>query len=183
MDVELYYFSGTGNSLHIAKELQKRIAGAVLIPIVGLLPLKNIPIGASTIGLVFPIQALGIPIVIRRLLRKARIAKNAYVFSVATREGTVFHGFKQIDRLLQRNRQRLSSQFLFTMPSSDPRAKGYKPPQKAAITEMEKGIQKQLEIIARTVATKQIRLETETEPPIKTPYGKVRNFALEDLSS
>jgi flavodoxin len=25
MGIEVYYFSGTGNSLHVAKELQKRI--------------------------------------------------------------------------------------------------------------------------------------------------------------
>ena len=35
--VELYYFSGTGNSLHIVKELHKRIPKASVIPIVGLL--------------------------------------------------------------------------------------------------------------------------------------------------
>ena len=31
--VEIYYFSGTGNSLHLARELQKRIPETKLIPI------------------------------------------------------------------------------------------------------------------------------------------------------
>jgi len=35
--VEIYYFSGTGNSLYVGKELQKRIPEAHLIPIVSLL--------------------------------------------------------------------------------------------------------------------------------------------------
>jgi len=33
MTTEIYYLSGTGNSLHVAKELQKRIADTELIPI------------------------------------------------------------------------------------------------------------------------------------------------------
>lgn len=181
MNVEIYYFSGTGNSLHIAKELQKRITEAKVISMVSLLRHKEIPIEASTIGLVFPIQALGIPVVVRRFLRKAHMEKNAYVFAVATREGTVFHGFKQINRLLRKNRQRLSSRFLLTMATSDPRAEGYNPPTKAAIAEIEQGIQRRLEIIAQTIRTKQINLEKESEAPIKTPHGRVRNFALERL--
>ena len=34
MSPEIYYFSGTGNSLHVAKELQKRIPETKLISIV-----------------------------------------------------------------------------------------------------------------------------------------------------
>lgn len=37
MSPEIYYFSGTGNSLHVAKELQKRIPQTKLISIVSLL--------------------------------------------------------------------------------------------------------------------------------------------------
>jgi hypothetical protein len=31
--VEIYYFSGTGNSLHVAQEIQKRIPDTTLIPL------------------------------------------------------------------------------------------------------------------------------------------------------
>jgi len=181
MRVEIYYLSGTGNSLHVAKELQKRITATKLIPIVGLLPHKRIQIEASTIGLIFPVQALGIPVVIRRFLRRARMEKGAYVFAVATREGTVFHGFRQINGLLRRNRQKLSSQFLLTMPTSDPRAKGYRPPTETTIVDMEQGIEKKLDVIAQTIRTKRLLLENGSESPIKTPYGKVRNYVLERL--
>jgi ferredoxin len=103
------------------------------------------------------------------------------VFSVATREGTAFHGFRQINRLLLRNRQELHFQFLFTMPTSDPRQKGYKPPTKETITNIEQGIQLKLDEIAQTINAKHICCENESKPPVKTPYGTVRNFALERL--
>ncbi|MGZ7067312.1 MAG: hypothetical protein ACXVHT_03350, partial [Methanobacterium sp.] len=56
MGTEIYYFSGTGNSLHVAKELQKRIPKTKLIPIVSLLNKENIEIISDTVGFVFPIH-------------------------------------------------------------------------------------------------------------------------------
>jgi flavodoxin len=34
MNVELYYFSATGNSLHVARELNKRLRGSKMIPVI-----------------------------------------------------------------------------------------------------------------------------------------------------
>jgi len=56
MSTEIYYFSGTGNSLYVARELQKRIPETNLIPIVSLLNKDVIEIKGETLGLVFPIH-------------------------------------------------------------------------------------------------------------------------------
>jgi flavodoxin len=53
MGVEIYYFSGTGNSLHAAKELQKRIPEAVLVPILGLVNNEIIETGEKRWDLCF----------------------------------------------------------------------------------------------------------------------------------
>lgn len=57
-EVEIYYFSGTGNSLHVAKELQKRIPGTNLIPITSLLKKDTIETNGETVGFVFPIHGM-----------------------------------------------------------------------------------------------------------------------------
>jgi flavodoxin len=54
MSTEIYYFSGTGNSLHVAKELQKRLPGSKLIPIVSFLDNDVVIIKGETVGFVFP---------------------------------------------------------------------------------------------------------------------------------
>ena len=36
MSIEIYYFSGTGNSLHVAQQLRKRLPDCTLIPILSL---------------------------------------------------------------------------------------------------------------------------------------------------
>ena len=56
MSTEIYYFSGTGNSLHVARELQKRIPETNLIPIVSLLNNNVIETNGETVGFVFPIH-------------------------------------------------------------------------------------------------------------------------------
>ena len=50
MSMEIYYFSGTGNSLYVARELQKRIPDARLMPIVGLLRKDLIQAGGKSDG-------------------------------------------------------------------------------------------------------------------------------------
>ena len=51
MAAEIYYFSGTGNTLHIARELQKRLPGSVLVPIVRALKGGTIKTGADMVGI------------------------------------------------------------------------------------------------------------------------------------
>ena len=62
MSTEIYYFSGTGNSFYVVKELQKRIIDSKLIPIVSLLKQKIIEVQGETVGFVFPIYFTAIPI-------------------------------------------------------------------------------------------------------------------------
>ncbi len=54
MSTAIYYFSGTGNSLHVARELQKRIPDSRLIPIVHLLRQERVKTTDETAGLIFP---------------------------------------------------------------------------------------------------------------------------------
>ena len=67
-NVEIYYVSGTGNSLHVAKELQKRILERNLIPIVSLLNKDRVKTNGEAVGLVFPIHGMTIPIPVKKFL-------------------------------------------------------------------------------------------------------------------
>ena len=70
MSTEIYYFSGTGNSLYVARELQKRIPDSIIIPMVSLLNKKVIPTQGEAVGFVFPVHALTIPIAVKKFIRK-----------------------------------------------------------------------------------------------------------------
>jgi len=181
MSLVIYYFSGTGNSRYVARELQRRLAGASLVPIVGLLADRAIPVTATAVGLVFPVQALGIPIALRRFLRKARFEDVSYVFAVATREGTVFRGFPQIDHLLRKGGAALSARFVLTMFSSDPRAAAYRCPDQREVAELTVGVQVRLDEIAGQVSRREVRRDAGGGEIIRMPYGPVRNRIMERL--
>jgi flavodoxin len=93
MSTEIYYFSGSGNSLHVAQELQRRIPGASLIPLVSLLKDDVIKTNAETVGFVFPTHGMVSPIPVRNFLKKADLSSAEYLFAIATRGGTKFLGF------------------------------------------------------------------------------------------
>jgi flavodoxin len=58
MSTTLYYFSGTGNSLSIARKLAASIDGARIVPIGNAQDDPNMPC-ADTIGFIFPTHAYG----------------------------------------------------------------------------------------------------------------------------
>ncbi|MBN2441105.1 MAG: hypothetical protein JXJ04_07155, partial [Spirochaetales bacterium] len=68
MSMEIYYFSGTGNSLHVAQELQNRFPGSTLHPMVKLLGKDVIKTNAKTVGFVFPIYMTLVPVAVRDFL-------------------------------------------------------------------------------------------------------------------
>jgi len=85
MSTDIYYFSGTGNSLFVAKELQKRISESNIIPIASLMKKTTVDSFADVIGFVFPVHALTIPIVVRIFIQKLNINNAKYIFAIATR--------------------------------------------------------------------------------------------------
>ncbi len=120
MSVEIYYFSGTGNSLHVAKELQKRIPDADLIPVVSLLGKDVIATRAETVGFVFPIHLTTIPIPMREFLKKLDPRSAKYVFAVGTRTGTLCLAKISIDEILNEKGKRLGAYFILNMPTNTP---------------------------------------------------------------
>jgi ferredoxin/flavodoxin len=116
VSTEIYYFSGTGNSLHVAGELQKRIPEASLVPIVSLLGKELIETHAETVGFVFPQYAGTMPKVVAKFIQKLDPRSARYLFAIATRGGTPCRAFTDVDKLLKRKGRRLDSYFVLTMP-------------------------------------------------------------------
>lgn len=115
--MEIYYFTGTGNSLHVAKELGKRFPDSYLIPIMGLLNNDRIESKADTIGFIFPIHAFTFPWPVKRFLEIINFKTTSYKFAIATRVcfATVF---LEIDKLLQKQNSRLDAYFSIEMPET-----------------------------------------------------------------
>jgi len=83
----IYYFSGTGNSLHVAKELKYRLPGTEILPILSALKRKTEVRGAEQVGLVFPIYVSTIPKPVRTFLDLINLSSTQYLYAVTTNRG------------------------------------------------------------------------------------------------
>jgi len=122
---EIYYFSSSGNSLMVARELQRRLPGSLLRPIVQLLEDSEITHAGECIGFVFPVHGMTLPIPVRKCLGKLDLSGTRYIFATATRGGTLFRGFPLVNKLLKRQHRQLNANFIIDMPSNDPKFKVY----------------------------------------------------------
>ena len=181
MGTEIYYFSGTGNSLHIAEELQKRIPDSSLIPIVGLLDKEAVQVKGKIVGFIFPVHALTIPIVVEKFIKNTDFSSAEYLFAIATREGTVFRGFERMNRLLRKKNKQLSSHFIINMYSNESRHKGYKVPTELELLLLEKVYLEKLDTIQDIISNKMLHTEKDSEYTIDFGHHRIINYILEKL--
>lgn len=83
---EIYYFSGTGNSLFTARKIAGKLKGKV-ISIASLNDRKTVQTNADVIGLVFPVYYSvnlgGVPLIVENFIRKLEFT-GSYLFVVCT---------------------------------------------------------------------------------------------------
>jgi ferredoxin len=119
MKTTIYYFSGTGNSLKIAKDLSERIEECKLEPITKYIQKKEIIATSEKVGFIFPLHYWGLPRIVYDFVEKVKLDKTTYLFAVITRSGGV-NGIPliQIERILKTKSKALSSGFFIRMPNN-----------------------------------------------------------------
>lgn len=94
----IYYFTGTGNSLAIARKITEDTNAELIgIPSACKNP-RPIPKDAS-VGIVYPLYAGGLPNMVVRFLKSVSLSDAGYVFFVATEGGQMGAPASQIQRL------------------------------------------------------------------------------------
>jgi flavodoxin len=84
----IFWFSGTGNSLYIAKQLSAQLNGLPLISMAGGLPPDGVFGGnAAKIGFVFPAYYNNLPRDVRSFIEKLDVEPDTYIFAVITMDG------------------------------------------------------------------------------------------------
>jgi ferredoxin/flavodoxin len=120
MSMEIYYFSGTGNSLAVARDLAAA-TGAELIAIAAVMGRESLSSAAEAIGIVFPsyYETLGgVPLIVRRFVAKWRGLEGKYVFAACTYGSGTVAAFGTLNRLLKTRGGRLSARITVNMPEN-----------------------------------------------------------------
>ncbi len=149
--IELYYFSGTGNSIHIARELKERIPDCILIPIIGCLNRKEIRTNADIAGIIFPIHAHTFPWVVKEFLKRFDGSSTTYLFAISNRE-CADKVFRDMDKILMKENLKLDASFAVNTPVNF--IPVFTVPTKEEIKELEENLQNKLDIIKDIISNR-----------------------------
>jgi len=65
----IFYFSGTGNSLQVSKDIAEQLGDIELISIPNIINNDIIQVQAESIGIVFPVYMLGLPLIVEDFIK------------------------------------------------------------------------------------------------------------------
>ncbi len=83
MDAEIYYFSGTGNSLAVARDVAEKIHGE-LLSIPEQMANECVTTKSEMLGIVFPVYHGNLPLIIYRFMGKLQNLSSRYIFAICT---------------------------------------------------------------------------------------------------
>ena len=115
MSTEIYVFSGTGNSLAVARDLAERIDGNVR-SIPRLMARDQIASEADVVGLVFPVYHKSFPLIVKRFAENLHVGDRAYVFAVCTFGDTAGLAVDHLRDLLRERGIELAAGYGVRMP-------------------------------------------------------------------
>lgn len=117
MEASIYYFSGTGNSLHAARTIAAALGGARVVDIARQKG-DLVEEAGDVVGIVFPVYFYNPPPIVQAFARRLRLGRDAYVFAVATYGGIAGNALGRLDGLLRANGRGLSAGFEAEMPDN-----------------------------------------------------------------
>jgi len=115
MNTVLYFFSGTGNSLRVARDISALLPRSRIEPMAAYTSQHTVKPDAGLVGLVFPMYFFGLPDIVVKFVRKLELSGGSAVFAVVTRGGTPGWVMKQLKMLLGKKRTLFRGGFYVTM--------------------------------------------------------------------
>jgi Flavodoxins len=131
MKTIIYYFTGTGNSLAVAKEIAKGLENCELVPIAPLAGTAGeIVPSADRVGIVCPVYDMGLPVIVAEFAGKLDLAGSRYVFGIVTMGGAGVSALDQLDSIVKKKNGRTTDAgFAVVMPGNFPPV--HRPPEGA----------------------------------------------------
>lgn len=112
---EIYYFSGTGNSLVVARDIASEL-NAKLIPVTSVIARESINTDADVIGIVFPLYDFKPPLVVENFVGKIENIAAKYIFAICTYGITPSKSMRNFAKLLKSHGGNLAAGFGVCMP-------------------------------------------------------------------
>jgi ferredoxin len=117
MKTKIYYLTGSGNSLWVARTLARELGDPEVVSMAAWRQEKK-TIEDREIGLVFPVHIWGVPRLVLEFVEELKGLQPAYVFAVAVNAGQVANTLVQLKKILKSCGLDLSMGFEIPLPSN-----------------------------------------------------------------
>lgn len=114
---KIYYFSGTGNSLAVARKINEKLtekSEMIPVPVVD----GSRQITADRVGFVFPVYFHKLPDILTQLIRPMEFTSSPYIYAVVTHNGEPGQSLFDLKKLLEKKGQSLSLGCAIAMPGN-----------------------------------------------------------------
>jgi ferredoxin/flavodoxin len=119
LTVDVYYFSGTGNSLAVARDIAEKTRGK-LISIPTVMHRDIIETHGDAVGVVFPAYGIfRVPSIVERFVEKLDGVSSRYIFAVCTYGSLVGAVLKTFGKAVESRGGKLSAGFAVKMPMNN----------------------------------------------------------------
>ncbi|AGK96847.1 EFR1 family ferrodoxin [Clostridium pasteurianum] len=115
----ILYFSGTGNSLQVAKDIGNELGEIHLCRISSLIDEKEIQVNSAILGIVFPVYYARLPVIVEKIIKKLKVNERTYIFAAATYGGAAAGVLIKLEHILQNCGGILNAGFLIHMPANN----------------------------------------------------------------
>jgi len=113
----IFYFSGTGNSLKVCKDLSVELKDSQIIPI-SLAIKEDIKYPIEKLGIVFPVYFAALPPLVAVFIRKLDASKINYIYAIATCHDFPGAALYIVKKILKKKGKRLNLGFSIIMPGN-----------------------------------------------------------------
>lgn len=117
MSIGIYYFSGTGNSLAVARDVAEQTGGS-LIPIASLTEDSRIITPYEVLGIIFPVYYGDLPVIVKEFAGRLDNLQGKYVFAVCTYGGAAMASLRVLRSIIRSRSGELSAAFGVHMPQN-----------------------------------------------------------------
>jgi ferredoxin/protein involved in ribonucleotide reduction len=117
METVLYFFSGTGNTLALARYVQENTS-AKLMPIAAVRDADSIEVRSEAIGVVTPVYYGDLPNIVKDFLRKLRNIDETYIFLVINYGGGTGTSVATAKKIIRKRGGTVSAVYSIHMPQN-----------------------------------------------------------------
>jgi Fe-S-cluster-containing hydrogenase component 2/flavodoxin len=117
MKTNMFYFSSTGNSLMIAKDIAAKLPGTQVFSIPKAMN-QVMDLDADNIGIIFPVYFWGIPRIVIDFINRLDAGKAKYIFAISNYGGFAAGALLQVQEQLASKGLTLHAGFPIRMPGN-----------------------------------------------------------------